>query len=152
MDFEQYDDDGFLDYAPTSVDPGYSLLIATTLFCLLSNAILPCLVSFGRRYEKRKLASQEIAKTEAPDEIVKEQAQLKDADENRELGDSSKRSEGDQKIYVPESPAKKGGTPKASGGVDSKGNTWRTLIDQVRLICLLERCLTLQSLWINCCR
>jgi MatE len=150
MDFEQYDDDGFLDYVPTTVDPGYSLLIATTLFCLLSNAILPCLVSFGRRYEKRKIARQESAKKEAPDEIAKEQVQLKDADENRELGDSSKRSEGDQKMHVPESPSKKGSTNKGGGGIDHKGNTWRTLIDQVRLICFWKSCVAVLSMWVNC--
>lgn len=135
MDIEQYDDDdGFLDYVPTTVDPGYSLLIATTLFCLLSNAILPCLVSCGRRYENRKVARQECAKKEAaPDEKAKEPSQLKDPDDSPDILDSSKQSEADQKIPIPESPAKKG--TRIFGGVDHKGNTWRSLIDQVRLTC-----------------
>mmetsp|Transcript_32802 Transcript_32802/g.37315 ORF Transcript_32802/g.37315 Transcript_32802/m.37315 type:complete len:878 (+) Transcript_32802:172-2805(+) len=50
-----YDDDTFARYIPMTVDPGYSLLIITTIFTLFSNAILPCLVSMGRRYEKRKI-------------------------------------------------------------------------------------------------
>lgn len=132
MDFEQYDDDGFLDYVPTTVDPGYSLLIATTLFCLLSNAILPCLVSYGRRYENRKVAQQESPKKEAaPEEKAKEPLQVKDADDSPAFGDSSKRSEADQKMPLPESPAKKGTPLKTGGGADHKGNTWRSLIDQI---------------------
>lgn len=50
------DDDGFSCYVPETIDPGYVLLIGTAIFCLLTNAILPCLVSMGRRYEKRNIS------------------------------------------------------------------------------------------------
>jgi len=52
---DDWDDDSFAWYVPSTVDPGYTLLIILCIFCFLSNAILPCLVSMGRRYEKRKL-------------------------------------------------------------------------------------------------
>jgi hypothetical protein len=50
-----YNDDGYAGYLETSVDPGPWMLVGTALFCVLSLAVLPCLVSFGRRYEKRRL-------------------------------------------------------------------------------------------------
>ena len=56
------DDDQFIGYEVSTMDPGPGLLVATTLFCVLLNSLLPCLVSLGRRYEKRrlsKLGSQE---------------------------------------------------------------------------------------------
>jgi hypothetical protein len=49
-DWETGDDDW-----ETSVDPGPWMLVGTVLFCVLSLAVLPCLVSSGRRYEKRRL-------------------------------------------------------------------------------------------------
>jgi hypothetical protein len=45
--------DGNEDYGTdTTVDPGPWLILATTLFCVLSILLFPCLVNFGRRYEK----------------------------------------------------------------------------------------------------
>jgi hypothetical protein len=46
----------FVGYLPSARDPGYAILIATMLFCISSNLMLPCLVSLGRRYEKKRLA------------------------------------------------------------------------------------------------
>ena len=53
-------DDGetFVWDVPSGEDPEYALLIATTIFCLMSNLMLPCFVSLGRRYEKRRIAYQ----------------------------------------------------------------------------------------------
>jgi hypothetical protein len=56
MTFQYYIDD--------SVDPGNSLLIATLLFCILSIAILPCMVCVGmkfRNHENIELSEQENA-------------------------------------------------------------------------------------------
>jgi hypothetical protein len=60
------DDDGFVGYLPTTVDPGYALLIATTLFCLATNLMMPCAVSLGRRYEKRRLARRILEQQDGP--------------------------------------------------------------------------------------
>lgn len=46
----------FAGYLPSAKDPGSALLIATILFCVSSNLMLPCLVSLGRRYEKKRIA------------------------------------------------------------------------------------------------
>jgi len=67
------DDDTFAWYVPTTIDPGYSLLIIATIFTLLSNAILPCLVTMGRRYEKRRIqlnpkTEESVAPTVATEE------------------------------------------------------------------------------------
>ena len=56
MTFQYYNDD--------SVDPGNSLLIATLLFCILSIAVLPCMVYVGtkfRNHENIELSEQENA-------------------------------------------------------------------------------------------
>lgn len=47
-------DDGFVNYVEDTIDPGPSLLIATTILCVLMYAVLPCLVSFGKRYSSRR--------------------------------------------------------------------------------------------------
>ena len=47
------DDDGFLGYVETTVDPGPWVIVGTTVFCALSIILLPCMLSLGRRYEKR---------------------------------------------------------------------------------------------------
>lgn len=53
MDWE--DDDGFEGYVETTVDPGPWVIVGTTAFCALSILLLPCMLSLGRRYEKRCL-------------------------------------------------------------------------------------------------
>jgi hypothetical protein len=60
MDYEE--DEGFIGYIPTANDPGWSLLIGTILFCILSNMVLPCLVTMGRRYERKRLALQQSSR------------------------------------------------------------------------------------------
>jgi hypothetical protein len=55
-----YDDDTTTDtanfpfYTDDSVDPGYSLLIATLIFCVLSIATLPCMVAVGMRFRNHE--------------------------------------------------------------------------------------------------
>lgn len=66
------DDDSFANYVPTTTDPGSTLLIATCLFCVLSNLMLPCIVSLGRRYEKKRIAEQGPAEE---DDVMSEQPQ-----------------------------------------------------------------------------
>jgi MATE family multidrug resistance protein len=52
------DDDGFVGYQETTVDPGPWLNVATALFCVVSILVFPFLVAAGRSYEKQKLAAQ----------------------------------------------------------------------------------------------
>lgn len=54
---ENYNDDWYVGYVETSVDPGPWMLVGTAVFCIFSLAMLPCLVSLGRRYEKRRLSA-----------------------------------------------------------------------------------------------
>lgn len=129
---DYFDDDGFIHYIPTTVDADYLLLVVTTLFCILSNAILPCLVSLGSRYEKRKLArgSSEL-KDESADATSEQPQPVKDrAHGALEIIDNSRKSEGDQNTD-----SHGGGTSSRGGvGTDVAGNTtWRSLLDQVRL-------------------
>jgi len=48
-EYKQEDDEGFDGYVETTVDPGSSFLIATTILCVLLYAVLPCMVCFKRR-------------------------------------------------------------------------------------------------------
>ena len=48
----------FLQRNETSVDPGWSLIVATLVTCLLLGFCLPCVVSLGSRYEKRRNRSK----------------------------------------------------------------------------------------------
>lgn len=59
------DDDGFHSYQEDTVDPGYSLLVATAIFCFASNLLLPCFVSLGRRYQRRR--DKQTAETDTTD-------------------------------------------------------------------------------------
>ncbi len=56
-----YDDSSetFEYYVDDSVDPGQSLLIATLLFCILSIAILPCMVCVGMRFRHHESVDSE---------------------------------------------------------------------------------------------
>ena len=45
------DDDGYYGYVETSHDPGYSLVFATILFCIISYCSLPFLVAMGNRLD-----------------------------------------------------------------------------------------------------
>jgi hypothetical protein len=44
----------FLEYSKSTVDPGWSFIMATLVAGLLLNLSLPCLVSLGSRYERRR--------------------------------------------------------------------------------------------------
>jgi hypothetical protein len=67
-----YAENGFIGYVPGTVDPGLGLLIATMIFAVLSTAVLPCLVTLGRRYEKRRIAKQELERVDDVNEVVSE--------------------------------------------------------------------------------
>lgn len=73
---DEYYDDGFAGYVPTAEDPGPAMLVATGLFCVLITAIVPCLVSLGRRYEKRSLALAAAKAEETAEEEVKTEVQI----------------------------------------------------------------------------
>jgi hypothetical protein len=116
------DDDGFHYYIPNSVDPGYTLLIFTICICLLTNAILPCLVSMGRKYEKRKVEKESVELNE----VMIEKAQSKESNV--------------------ESVSAPGEVPKKSDvGSQVKGTTWKSLLDQV---CCKFRDLSMKKLYI----
>jgi hypothetical protein len=66
------DDEGFLGYVPTSEDPGVIIIVATCVFVVLSNSLLPCFVAFGRSYEKRRLALQQSREEATPDMVTSE--------------------------------------------------------------------------------
>jgi hypothetical protein len=44
----------FIDYREESLDPGWSFIVGSLVACILLNATLPCLVSVGSRYERRR--------------------------------------------------------------------------------------------------
>jgi hypothetical protein len=130
------DDDGFLDYVPTAIDPGYTILVATTIFCLVSNTFLPCLVSLGRRYEKRRIAREEDEKMDDDDSEQSHQEEKVAAvtTDAVELVENQKKPE-EESAYVPASYVHGGVHTKAAGGGDGdhKNSPWKSLIDQVRL-------------------
>jgi hypothetical protein len=45
----------FEDYVETTLDPGWSLVIGSLIACILLHATLPCMVSLGSRYERRRV-------------------------------------------------------------------------------------------------
>ena len=44
----------FLQHDETSLDPGWSLIVGTLVTCMLLCLSLPCVVSLGSRYERRR--------------------------------------------------------------------------------------------------
>lgn len=111
------DDDGFVGYAPSTVDPGNALLIAIIVFTVLSNAFLPCLVSLGRRYERKRIEAR------SEEDVVSEQPTPNDAEEAKPEGAAAAAvpQEGEAN-YIPDSYVR-----------DQKnGKTWKSLLDQVR--------------------
>ena len=129
---DYFDDDGFINYVPTTVDPDYILLVATTLFCIFSNAILPCLVTLGKRYEKRKIAREASQHRDESMDAASEQPQAATTTKETTHGfDLSRKSEGDQNLDS------HGGGSHSKGsltGADSHAHTWKSLLDQVRFI------------------
>eukprot|EP00588_Corethron_pennatum_P014295 CAMPEP_0194275230 /NCGR_PEP_ID=MMETSP0169-20130528/8126_1 /TAXON_ID=218684 /ORGANISM="Corethron pennatum, Strain L29A3" /LENGTH=752 /DNA_ID=CAMNT_0039018645 /DNA_START=221 /DNA_END=2479 /DNA_ORIENTATION=- len=55
-DDDYANDDGFVSYVPTTIDPGITIFIATGIYCLIVMILLPVLVSSGRKRHARKLA------------------------------------------------------------------------------------------------
>jgi len=54
-DYTYYQSVGFDNYIPKTINPGPWLLIITTIICLSTIYILPCIVIVGKRIQKRKL-------------------------------------------------------------------------------------------------
>mmetsp|Transcript_15742 Transcript_15742/g.23168 ORF Transcript_15742/g.23168 Transcript_15742/m.23168 type:complete len:870 (-) Transcript_15742:62-2671(-) len=114
------DDDSFSCYVPETIDPGYALLIGTAIFCLLTNAILPCLVSMGRRYEKRNISRNDQENTDtakepiSPTEKTPTDQPIVDATAQK-TEDAAARTENGINAYHPDSyvraPAKKAHNP-----------------------------------------
>lgn len=128
------DDDGFVNYVPTTVDPGFVFLLVTTLFCIATHAILPCLVTLGKRYEKRKIARESGELRSESMDAASEQPQVVAAIKERTTAmDGSRRSGGDQN--VDSSPSPSGSNSKgATAGPDAHTHTWKSLLDQVRFL------------------
>ena len=61
--------DGFAGYIPETVDPGLFIVVAVIGFSVASNSLLPCMVSLGVRYEKRKIASQVVVENDLHETI-----------------------------------------------------------------------------------
>jgi len=123
------DDDGFACYEPETIDPGYVLLIGTAIFCLLTNAVLPCLVSMGRRYEKRNISRNEHEGTDDSKEAtnltekpVADQA-VADAPLQRN-DDAAVRTEDASNIYHPDSYVRAAGNKTHNPGL-------KNLLDQL---------------------
>ena len=129
---DYFDDDGFINYVPTTVDPDYILLVVTTVFCIVSNAILPCMVTLGKRYEKRKIAREAHEHRDESMDAATEQPQAVTTAKERTNGmDLSRKSEGDQNADS------HGGGSHSKGsliGADSHTHTWKSLLDQVRFM------------------
>jgi hypothetical protein len=51
---EGVEETNFTDYEETTVDPGWSFIVGVVTACLLLNLTLPCLVSLGSRYERKR--------------------------------------------------------------------------------------------------
>ena len=78
-DFVWEDDDGGFEfwYEEKSVDPGPSLLIGTIIFCVLSLAILPCLMAFRKRWTRRKSSCESEPSTESDNSPDRKQRKSK---------------------------------------------------------------------------
>ena len=69
MSSEQFSEEtGFDGYEPVSVDPGPSVLIATVIFCVLSLATLPCLMSLRRQCVVRQKGEENEEKSSGTDD------------------------------------------------------------------------------------
>eukprot|EP00588_Corethron_pennatum_P033366 CAMPEP_0194347102 /NCGR_PEP_ID=MMETSP0171-20130528/105801_1 /TAXON_ID=218684 /ORGANISM="Corethron pennatum, Strain L29A3" /LENGTH=848 /DNA_ID=CAMNT_0039114311 /DNA_START=138 /DNA_END=2684 /DNA_ORIENTATION=+ len=55
-DDDYANDDGFVSYVPTTIDPGMAVLVATVIYCFIIMILLPVLVSSGRKRHTRKMA------------------------------------------------------------------------------------------------
>ena len=85
MEEYKHEDDGFDGYEATTVDPGYSFLIATTILCVLLYALLPCIVSFKRKksradregsLDRSKETDEESANAVEIDDIIRNAPEL----------------------------------------------------------------------------
>ena len=137
---DYFDDDGFIYYVPTSVDPGYVLLIATIVFCIFSNAVLPCLVVLSRRYEKghrQKAVTEGVSFDAASEQALNYKDgvnKISAPNGGGDVVDSPKHNEGDNNPPLHHQMHGAGKDSKAGPGPDSTvGHTWRALLDQVCL-------------------
>eukprot|EP00542_Grammatophora_oceanica_P015452 CAMPEP_0194050584 /NCGR_PEP_ID=MMETSP0009_2-20130614/36087_1 /TAXON_ID=210454 /ORGANISM="Grammatophora oceanica, Strain CCMP 410" /LENGTH=837 /DNA_ID=CAMNT_0038697295 /DNA_START=47 /DNA_END=2560 /DNA_ORIENTATION=- len=129
------DDDGFAGYIPTTVDPGWELLVGTAIFCAITNALLPCFVALGRRYEKRLMEreGQGIEQGEETDE-----ASVKEEDEQQE----QRKSRADDEMSVITSSYVRGAKSIAKGKVTENADNevsvvpgFMSLLDQIMIPC-----------------
>jgi hypothetical protein len=57
----------FIDYEEATLDPGWSFIVGSLIACILLNASLPCLVSLGSRYERRRNETNNKSSEESTD-------------------------------------------------------------------------------------
>eukprot|EP00978_Attheya_sp_CCMP212_P034459 scaffold144346_cov60-Attheya_sp.AAC.1 len=69
---------GFEEYPQTSVDPGSSFLVATILFCVLSQLLLPWLVMLDRRHRKRSRKKKKEKGDKTHDESMDVQLEVQE--------------------------------------------------------------------------
>lgn len=56
--------DGFINYVPTTVDPGDTMLLGTVVFSVLLTFLLPCLVAAGKRLPCHTTAAAVVSSSE----------------------------------------------------------------------------------------
>ena len=129
------DDDGFIGYDETTVDPGPWIIVATALFCVLSIVLFPCLIALGRRYERRKLHQHAAEHRDEHDSNI-EQAPVELRDGKNQ---SEARSEGPSS-YVHENSAGSRFSPyttsepkslSLSAGAEQAGRQLQALLDKL---------------------
>ena len=71
--------DAFEGYVPETIDPGLFMLVAVVGFSIFSNSLLPCLVSFGSQYEKRKILAGSLIESEHENDVGRYERDRADA-------------------------------------------------------------------------
>jgi len=56
---EDDDPEGWFGYESTSIDPGTNLFLGTAAFCVFTIFLLPCIVIWGNRYERKRMWRQQ---------------------------------------------------------------------------------------------
>ena len=87
------DDDGYFGYVETSHDPGYSLIFATILFCIISYCSLPFMVALGNRLDVKNSTKQIMM-----DDVSKRSRSRKSRRRRRKLQQSPPATNDDNKI------------------------------------------------------
>jgi len=131
------DDDGFLGYVESTVDPGPWINLTTALFYVVSIAVFPCLVAAGRKYEQRKLRAQvqqdlTVEENEVDDDLKEAPLETPNQESRSEV-----RSEA-PKSYVHGRSAESGFSPPRSPtppsrmtGIEIAGEKVQTFLDML---------------------